>query len=398
MSGSGRRVIELTQYVERAVELTDAQAGQLAGRAKNIISVSPTSAKDRWALRAKHHIGTLVVGDCSFLIRPKIPPQNVFVMFDIGLPENAWHSEQFGYGTEGELLPAVVAWFARNVERTLGRGLIRNYRHHEDELVAIRGRIDVPRMLARGGLALPVACQFDEFSADTAENRYLKSAIKKALRIPGVDAPTRQKLRKSLGKLGEVSDARVLGEQRFRYTRLNERYRPALRLARLIHEHVSLIDRAGTVEAASFLVDMNTLFERFVTERLRKLLRGHLEVVAQSTKYLDEERRIEMRPDLVFRRQGVPVLVGDTKYKIARDAQGRSADYYQMLAYTTAMGLNDAVLIYCQDPDHEGPIESTMKIKNTPKHLHLRAINLSGTPSEIEIEMLSFVESWKGQV
>ena len=140
-------------------------------------------------------------------------------------------------------------------------------------------------------------------------------------------------------------------------------YKPALRLARLVLANLTLQDATGETQASSFMLDMNELFERFVTERLRRALRGRLGVKDQHRDRLDEDRRVAIRPDLLFISQGTAKFVADTKYKLTDDtAGGRTADYYQLLAYTTALDLPEGVLIYClnakadpDDPDDNGP-------------------------------------------
>jgi 5-methylcytosine-specific restriction enzyme subunit McrC len=93
-----------------------------------------------------------------------------------------------------------------------------------------------------------------------------------------------------------------------------------------------------------------------------------------------------MQPDLVFRGPSGDVrYVGDVKYKLASDARGRSADYYQLLAYTTAMDLPEGVLIYCRrqgDTD-----QSTVTVRHVGKRLVLRSIDLSGSPQQVEHEI-----------
>ena len=113
------------------------------------------------------------------------------------------------------------------------------------------------------------------------------------------------------------------------FTRLNEHYKPALRLARLVLENLTLQDAIGETQASSFMVDMNHLFERFVTERLRRALRGSLDVKDQHGDKLDKERTVAIRPDLVFNSQGSAKFVADVKYKLTDDsAGGRNTDYY----------------------------------------------------------------------
>ena len=54
---------------------------------------------------------------------------------------------------------------------------------------------------------------------------------------------------------------------------------------------------------------------------------------------LDTGGRLEMRPDLVFVRDGKTVLVADTKYKELKVGKPAVADVYQMLAYCRAAQL-----------------------------------------------------------
>src|SRR5690606_40416516 len=67
---------------------------------------------------------------------------------------------------------------------------------------------------------------------------------------------------------------------------------PALRLARLLLANLTLVDQRGATSASSFMVDMNRLFERFVTERLRRALQGRLEVRDQTRAHLGVGNRV----------------------------------------------------------------------------------------------------------
>ena len=67
----------------------------------------------------------------------------------------------------GDLLPALVSFFARAAETTLARGLVpllsratRPAGRH------VRGRIDMERQLTRPGVVIPTACRFTDFTAD----------------------------------------------------------------------------------------------------------------------------------------------------------------------------------------------------------------------------------------
>lgn len=314
----------LSEYGSIDLGLTRRQAEAI--QRTGFVDVSPAPA-DRWRITASSYVGSLVVDGVELLIRPKINPENLFLLLEPGLPPSAWRKEAFDYDVTSDLLPSVIAFFARTVETTLGRGVLRSYQAREDALVALRGRLDVVGQFKRAGVLTPVACSYDEFSEDVVENRALRAAIRLALRVPRVNPGERQRLMRQLVALDGVEDVAIRAENvgAIQVTRLNRHYAPALGLARLVLANLALMDVRGATSASSFMVDMNDLFQRFVTERLRRELRGRLDVIDEPTVHLGIGRQVAMQPDLVFREPGGTVrYVGDVKYKLAADARGRS--------------------------------------------------------------------------
>ena len=384
----------LFEYDTVPVPLSDRRARRLDSEAGRYLSVSPHPDPGKWFLTAREYVGSLVVDDMRILIRPKIRLDNLFLLLEVGLPEQAWRKEDFGYATHHDLLRSLVSFFARTVETTLARGLYRSYWDRNEDLKSIRGRIDFGRQLSRARLPMPVACRYGEFTADVIENRGLRAAIRLSLRVPGVAVADRRRLMRELVAMEEVSDASLRGDdlQRIHYSRLNEHYRPALGLARLLLDNLTLVDRRGATTAASFMVNMNNLFERFVTERLSRALQGRLVVESQTHDYLDVGKKVSIRPDLRFRHpsSGSVMYVGDIKYKLTADAVGRSADYYQLLAYTTALDLPEGVLIYCRTDGGKPAGEVT--VRHAGKRLHVRAVNLTGSPAKVANEVADLAD------
>ncbi len=376
--------VELVEYGSTKVRLSAGAAGRLNAVGRGAVAVALTDEPGVYSLTAQNMVGTLVVDDLRILIRPKIRPENLFLLLEAGLPSKAWRQESFDYTTSTDLLPSIIAFFARTLANTLARGLLRSYRPEEERLVALRGRIDVASQFRQAGVPLPVACRYDEYTPDILENRYVKAAANLAVRVPRVKPEDRRRLLQQVAALEDVSDAPVRTDDldRVLFTRLNAHYEPALRLARLLLSNLTLVDQRGDRSASSFLVDMNQLFETFVTQRLRRALRGRLEVRSQSTAHLGVGGKVPMRPDLVFRRQGTDMYVADIKYKLTSDARARTSDYYQLLAYTTALDLPEGVLIYClADGDHA---ERTVTVRHADKLLHTRAIDLSGPTDSVD--------------
>src|SRR5206468_250438 len=87
---------------------------------------------------------------------------------------------------------------------------------------------------------------------------------------------------------------------------------------------------------------------------------------------------------------GEKVYVADSKYKMTTDGFGREADYYQLLAYTTALMLPEGLLVYCQ---HDGPVPPREVIVGPEgKRLATWALRLDGSIDSVEHELGSLAD------
>lgn len=388
-----RPTVTLAEHDSTVQALPPAAARQVADLAQQKLSVGIGPKAGTWTVKATQHVGTLATPDVEVLVRPKIPLQNLFLLLDVDLPPVAWGTLPFGYAAAtDDLLAAFGTFFARTLERAIGNGLLRSYRPHTERLFALRGRVLLNETIRSPATPIPVPCEFDEHTADNDENRYLKAAASRLLRTHGVRADTKQSLRRHLALFDEVADTEPRAEavDKIVLTRLNRHYEPALRLARLVLENLGLIDQVGGYQAASFLLDMNDLFQRWVTARLQRHLRGRLVVQAEPNVALGEGGLVPMNPDLCFSRRDEVVYVGDIKYKLTATGAARAGDYYQLLAYTTAMGLDEGILIYCQS---SGDVpEREVIVRNTGARLRTCAIDLRGGHDDIETAVAGLAE------
>jgi 5-methylcytosine-specific restriction enzyme subunit McrC len=387
-----REPLVLREYESGEVELDHAAAMTLRRQAGNALLLSTTDDPDRWMVRAGSQVGTVVTADTRVLIRPKVTDANLFHLLEVDGDPIDPGAELFDYAS-GDLVPAFATFFVRHLERALGRGLRRSYVEVDEWLSGIRGRVDLRTQVMAGGLPLPVACRYDEHTPDTQLNRILLGATVRLTRLPGVTVMTRRALLALCGKFEDVGGVTPSDLARpTTFTRLDEHFRPVERLARLVLERSSLLDRVGAAGAATFVVDMFRLFEQFVEARLRRYLRDRLEVRGQAPATLDVGGHVHMRPDLVFRRAGVNVYVADSKYKLTTTGFGREADYYQLLAYCTALGLGDGMLIYCHDED-EVPPKQVLVRGSAGTRLSTHAVRLDGTPADVDARLASLADT-----
>ena len=389
--------LELTEYQE-CVWDAPLDHGQLRALAAAHISVSLLADREgAYLLRPSSYVGAVNICDRSVIVRPKIPVDRVMFLMTYALDPRQWRNEAIDLAPDADVLEAVALAFSRRTQRAIHRGLLRGYRREEEALNTVRGQIRFTDQIGRRyGLPLPIEVAHDEYTEDIEHNRLLKTALHRLSHAHIRSMAVRQELR----RLRSAFDMVRLGAYRsgavpeIRYTRLDEHYRPAVELARLIIENSSLELFAGQVSGASFLIDMNVVFERFLYVALGEALGlTRYRWQHQARLKLDEGGSINMEPDLswwtpVSAGSGpFPCFVGDAKYK-KLDKQGfKHADIYQMLAYCTAADLPSGLLIYAAGEDVSGKY----RINHSGKTIEVATLDLSGAPENIlgEVDRLA---------
>lgn len=368
------------------VALESADVGALATFSPSQLAVSPTLHGDGYDLSASSWVGTIRTPGLSLMLEPKIPISRLLFLLSYTLDPTRWRDVPFDYETAPSLVEAVIPGFVHQVRRAVQLGLLQGYQRREDTLTTVRGRIDFSQQLRRHhGRAPPVEVAYDEFTDDITENRLLKAAIHRLGQLQLRSSASRGALRTLASAFGRISlvpyDPRRLPE--VTYTRLNRHYRPAVELARLILQATSVDVAHGGRRSSAFLVDMNSVFEAFVTVALREALDADERTFPTPDRaprlQLDDERRISLRPDLTWLHSRRRVFVGDVKYKRIAPTSSPNADLYQALAYTVATGLPDAMLIYAAGEADNGD----HPIAAIGKQLRVRTLDVSAPPEQI---------------
>ena len=328
-------------------------------------------------------VGAVEVGDLSVLIRPKIGiPQLVsLACYAIGKVE--FQARDFNFPEHEALPDALALAFTSAAQGAFSRGLLHGYRTEEEALYTVRGRIRfADQIRRRPGILLPVEVRYDEFTDDILANQLVKAA---AMRLGGLHLRS-HKARHDLGWVAATLDNVSLLEfppravPEVTFDRLNEHYRRVVTLAQLTLRLGAFEAHRGAVRASSFLMDMNQVFQEFVTVALREALGVPERLFGEHTiASLDETGRVMLKPDLVWREGGACVFVGDAKYKNITGDRVPNADLYQLLAYITALNLPSGLLVYAQG---EADAEA-YTVRHAGKRLEVTALDLSGSLDDV---------------
>jgi 5-methylcytosine-specific restriction enzyme subunit McrC len=369
--------IEITAWETAEVrDLSLDQARALSST--RAVRVVPSFTPGTWTVSAGPWVGVLRAGDVEVRIRPRITIARLMYLLGYAQDHRAWRDDPVGLDDQPDLWPAMAQVFVRQADSALQRGLLQGYRTEESSQLVMRGRLrESEQLRSRAGLAIPLELRFDEYDVDIAENRILRAATERLLRVPGLDPSLIRRLRHLLSRMADVQ--RLVPGQTVPATptsRLNARYRPALALARMVLRSRSVDVLDAGVRATGFLVNMNTVFEDFVTTALTQALVPYGgRCVSQDDRYrLDRARRIVLVPDLVrYGADGKPRAVVDAKYKAEKPAGYPNVDVYQLLAYCTATRLKIGHLVYADG----GAETDDVVVPNADVLIRRHALNLA---------------------
>jgi 5-methylcytosine-specific restriction enzyme subunit McrC len=384
--------IELEAWSEQVVELTSDQATAVADtRLARVLLEEPPGL---WRLLTDSHVGVVTTDDFDLRVNPKLAIPQLMFLLSYAADPKGWRDVGPTYATEDNLFTAVASAFAVHAERALAPAPIRGYVRVEDRSTTLRGTLRMADQIARWpAQPIPLEIAYDDFTADVVENQLVRGAAELLLRMPLLPFRVRRRLLRIRALLDDVSPALPAASVRApTTTRLNKRYRSALALAELILRSSTISTHAGTTTGISFVFDMNTVFEDFVSATLKTAIERHggrLELQF-GREHLDVQQSIRLIPDLTWWKAGACRAVLDAKYKRLTDQRFPNADAYQMLAYCTALGLDRGYLVYAKDA---GETDRNHTVKHAGKVIHVRAIDVEKSPSSVLAEVRALADA-----
>ena len=398
------RRIDLTEHeTSEPIPLTGAEHDALSDEAFGINITRVKGEKDVYTLRPGSTVGALEIAGLSLYIKPKVTIRRLLYLASYAAGDVELRDESFLF-TRIEDVTLADAW-----ARMLGvaaadafaRGLWHDYRVEEEALHTVRGRIMVAEQIRRRfDMPLPVEVRYDEYTEDILANRLIKAAARLLRGMRLNDSEAREGLRHIDATLENVTPMRYPPHDvpKVKFTRLNDHYKDAVAIARLVLLHwFHTAHRAegedNEVRVPGFLMDMNVVFQQFVTRKLREELRAsehsfHSDATMPPV-YLAEGNKVQLKPDLSWWDGRQCVFVGDVKYKdIEPRYENRlwdipNADLYQALAYATALGLPGALLVYAKGRSDREPPPS-YHVKCAGKRLEVVTVDLDGEIAAID--------------
>ncbi len=259
-----------------------------------------------------------------------------------------------------------VYLFASQTWKTLDREVYRAYQTVEENLPMVKGAIMFTEHFKRNVCAAKLhqtACRYDVFQEDNAFNRVLKY-VTRCLLSASRNADNKRLLRNILAMLVDVTDEQCCYDdsERIIFNSTQREWIPILHYCRLFLRHSLVSLRSKNIEVLCFLIDMNVLFESFITSFLKRHMKdwkvesqkSNLSVASTE----DGQDVFQMQHD-IFMTKGERSIIIDTKYKETNFSEKNGgisqADVYQLATYAVRRGVKDLILLYPRYIGDQGP-------------------------------------------
>ena len=376
-------------------------------------------------LRARQVVGVIAAAGCSLEILPKVDPDHpdedkptvrgrLVQMLDIALGLDLDHGSETTMARQSDtLLDILIRVFADRLIAEARRGLPRAYLAMEENLPALRGRLNVQAQFTRNAVRPDrLACRYDLLSSDTALMQVMKATV--VFLICHARAPeTRRRLVELRFVMADIRDVPLsaLPWNSIHIDRTNRHWAALLKLARLFLRrewqatHHDMRHDGGI----TLLFAMNDLFEAYVAALLRRALTAPgIEVIAQGGlrnclgDWLPngecQGTTFQTRPDIQIRQGKTVLAIIDTKWKaldlnpLDRKRGMAQSDVYQMMAYARLYQCNRLMLLYPASSGSKGRIEHRFGIDRGAELLALGQVDITGNTRAVQDALGQMVE------
>jgi 5-methylcytosine-specific restriction enzyme subunit McrC len=359
------------------------------------VDIAFTAERGVYRLTPRGCAGVIAAPTCRLSILPKLKWPNFIRLFD---PDQSSLLNSPGRLDESpRYLPEFLAghWLEL-VQQLVNAGLLCGYADRFDEISQVRGRLDLQQQL-RSAPMMPTrfACHFDDFSTDIPCNRLVKSMLERLYAAAWLSPTLRQFTTILLEHFSSVESveppadacAKVLADLPA------QAYHAVIELGQLLLHSPNA--EAGQESPSSFLVDLERLFEHYITHGLQRhpvdpsfslemqpRLNWHENIAGQPS--------LQLRPDIVLRNSrnlDESHAVIDVKWKLFT-GQPEAGDLHQIVAYATAAKAKRGILVY---PGRRHAVR-VYPLRNSEMQIEIATVRICGSDQQCARSLQRFTQ------
>lgn len=234
------------------------------------------------------------------------------------------------------------------VVQQIKQGLYREYVCHNEDLLAIKGKINVTQTIKyRMSRKQKMNCEFDDLTVNNSYNQIIKSTILFLIQSDEVSKEQKLQFKSVLRYLQDVDQIQFksINWSKLNYNKSNQSYKVIINICYFIIKSQLLSNEEGRKKVIGFTDDcLHRLYEKFILEYYRvhyPSLKPNSSKIAWD---IDDERNLEFMPEMItdiHLTDGNKTLIIDAKFygKSMQEKYGRkkfhSNNIYQIMAYVT---------------------------------------------------------------
>lgn len=396
-----KTLISLNEWEETIIDdlyLSDTKSKEIADllSKKGILTI--TELKRGLEIKSNSYVGKIIIGDIQINVKPKIKGMPLYKLLryayglrDLKLFNIAEHTiESFSF------FDLIIYELYIEAEDLLRRGVQKTYLEQEKDLISPRGRININRLCAQGGLinnTLP--CRYYNRDDNNLLNKILLAGLKLGANMAS-DKALIVKLQRLCAFLEEEVEELVLTRASLKQAkncinRLTQRYTATLEIINILFESQGLYLEDGNnhIKLKGYFFDINSFFEALVGRLLQNVDGAYtikdqfnLKDMFMYTPGFNprNKRSPTPRPDFALMKNAKVVKLLDAKYRDLWEKSLPRDMLYQLAIYAVSeLGDKTATIIYpsmndtpsIQKIDIKNPVNSTNLASVVLKPLNL---------------------------
>ena len=262
----------------------------------------------------------------------------------------------------------------KGISNQLKRGLYKEYEEQNEELVCVRGKINITQAIKNNSfMKRKFFCEFDEFTENSYFNQVLKSTCLLLLKKGNVREVNKLNLKKVLLYFHAVEEINLknISWNSITYHRNNATYKMLINICYLIVKGLLMTNKNGNTMLnkafdPQFIMKEYKLYEKFVLEYYKY----HYSYLKPNASHIEwnlskKEGNVEFLPTMksdITLQYGDKILIIDTKfyshsYSVYRDKEAYiSGNLYQIYTYVKNKdkyntGNVQGILLYAKTED-----------------------------------------------
>ena len=308
-----------------------------------------------------------------------------------------------------------AAILAGGISKQIKQGLYREYVNHEEDVMALRGKINIPGTIKnRIARKQQITCEFDDLSENILLNQIIKTTALLLIRHENVKTDYRIALKKVMLFFTDVAEInpKTIRWNSIRFQRNNQSYRMLISICQLVLEGMLMTTNSGDYKLASFLdeQEMSRLYEKFILEFYRKECPEIKARAAQIDWVVDDGYSTylpTMQSDIMLSK-GNKVLIIDAKYythtmqKRYNVSKLHSGNLYQLFTYVKNKDKDkrfggqphkvSGMLLYAKTDETEQPNENEYMMSNN--RIVVRTLDLNNEFSKIADDLCGIAKKY----